>query len=87
MRVKKGDSVKILTGKDRGKIARVLSVIPKKEKIIVEGVNLSKKHQKARKSGQSGQIIEKAMPVHISNVVLATSLKTKGKTKKLRKEN
>jgi len=65
---KKGDVVKVLAGDDRGKTGKVLRVLPKDEKVVVEGVKLAKKHQRARKRNEKGQIIEKAMPTHISNV-------------------
>lgn len=68
MHVKKGDKVKILTGKDRGKTGKIIRAMPKREQVIVEGLNLSKKHKRARKSNEKGQIIEKPMPIHVSNV-------------------
>jgi large subunit ribosomal protein L24 len=68
MNVKKDDKVIILTGKDKGKTGSVIKAMPKEGKVIVSGVNISKKHQKARKSGEKGQIIEKAMPISVSNV-------------------
>jgi large subunit ribosomal protein L24 len=68
MKIKKGDIVKILIGKDKGKSGKVISSLPKEEKVIIEGMNLIKKHQKSRKSGQKGQILDKAMPIHVSNV-------------------
>ncbi len=68
MNVKKDDKVIILTGKDKGKTGSVIKAMPKDGKVIVSGVNISKKHQKARKSGEKGQIIEKAMPISVSNV-------------------
>jgi len=79
MNVKKGDTVKILTGKDKGKSGKITLVLPKDNKVIVEGVNLSKKHQKSRKSGQGGQILDRAMPIHASNV------KVSGGSKKIKK--
>ena len=58
MRIKKGDSVEILSGNDKGKKGEVLAVIPKTEKIIVKGVNVRKKHVKPRKQGEEGGIIQ-----------------------------
>jgi large subunit ribosomal protein L24 len=69
--IKKNDTVKILTGKDKGKTGKVLRVLREQDKILVEGINLSKRHQRPTKQGQKGQIIDKAMPLHISNVKLA----------------
>lgn len=70
MKIKKGDTVIIISGKDRGKKGKVLDSLPKKERILVEGINLRKKHQKPKRSGEKGQIIEMPLPIHISNVKL-----------------
>lgn len=70
MKIKKGDNVKMLIGKDRGKSGKVLYVFPKEGRVVVEGLNKIKKHLKARKQGQKGQIIEKERAVNISNVQL-----------------
>jgi large subunit ribosomal protein L24 len=69
MKIKKGDKVKILAGKDRGKTGTVAQAMPKDDKIIVTGINMTKIHRRARKSGEKGQIIEQAMPLHVSNAV------------------
>ena len=71
MKIKKGDKVIVITGKDKGKSGKVLRALPSLEKVIVEGVNVVKKHQKARRGGQSGQIIDKTLPIHVSNVALS----------------
>ena len=68
MHVKKGDNVKILTGKDRGKSGKIIRVLPDQGKVIVEGLNIQKKHRRARRSNEKGQVVEIAMPIHISNV-------------------
>ncbi len=68
MKIKKDDKVIVLTGKDKGKTGSVVKSMPKEGKVIVSGINLSKKHQRARKSGEKGQIVEKAMPINVSNV-------------------
>ena len=65
--IKKNDVVKIIAGKDKGKSGKVLQVLVKEEKVIVEGVNVYKKHQKQTAKREAG-IIEKNMPIHISNV-------------------
>jgi len=71
MKIKKGDTVRILSGKDRGKTAKVLHSYPKIGRVIAEGVNIVKKHQKPRGGkGKKGQIIEKAMPISASAVAL-----------------
>ncbi len=68
MHIKKGDSVIVITGKDKGKSGSVLKALPKKDMVLVEGVNIKKVHQRARGGGAKGQIVEKSFPVHVSNV-------------------
>ncbi len=68
MHVKKDDNVIVLTGKDKGKKGAVVKAFPKENRVVVSGVNILKKHQRPTKSGQKGQIIEKTMPIHASNV-------------------
>ena len=68
MFIKKDDKVIVLTGKDKGKTGTVIKAMPKEDKVIVSGVNILKKHQKPRKGGEKGQILDKSMPVHVSNV-------------------
>lgn len=70
MKIKKGDNVIVITGKDKGKTGKVFVAFPKENKILVEGINVIKKHQKAKKSGAKGQIIDKAMPINVSNVMI-----------------
>jgi len=66
MRIKKGDTVKVLSGNDKGKTGEVLEVIPKTEKIVVKGVNVRKKHVKPRKQGEEGGIISVEVAIHSS---------------------
>jgi large subunit ribosomal protein L24 len=68
MHIKKDDKVIVITGKDKGKSGTVTKAFPKENKVIVSGVNVLKVHQKARKSGEKGQIIDKTMPINASNV-------------------
>lgn len=70
MHVKKGDNIIVLSGKDKGKSGKILKSIPKEMKVIVEGVNMRKVHEKAKKREGKGQIIEKAMPIYASTVKL-----------------
>jgi large subunit ribosomal protein L24 len=70
MKIKSGDKVIVVTGKDRGKTGKVLKAIPNKDKVVVEGVGVVKRHQKARQSNQKGQIVEKPSAIHVSNVML-----------------
>ena len=68
MKIKKGDNVKIITGKDKGKAGKIVRVLVAQNKVIVEGLNMIKKHQRPRKSGEKGSVISVAMPIHASNV-------------------
>ncbi|MFZ2521913.1 MAG: 50S ribosomal protein L24 [Minisyncoccia bacterium] len=68
MFIKKDDKVIVLTGKDKGKSGTVTKAMPKTGKVIVSGINISKVHQKPRKSGEKGQIIDKVMPIDVSNL-------------------
>lgn len=70
MKIRKGDHVRVLTGKFRGKEGEVMSVMPKANKVIVDGINVSKRHQKPTRAMQQGGIIDKAMPLDMSNVAL-----------------
>ena len=70
MKIKKGDNVIVIAGKDKGKIAKVIQAIPKTSQVVVEGLNMRKKHQRPKQQGQKGQVIEFAVPIHISNVML-----------------
>ena len=70
MKIKKGDNVIVISGKDRGKDGAVLRAFPKKDQVLVEGVNVVKKHQRSRRRKQAGQIIERPMPIHVSNVAV-----------------
>lgn len=78
MKIKKGDTVEILSGNDKGKKGEVLAVIPKTEKIIVKGVNVRKKHVKPRKQGEEGGIISAECAIHSSkaNIVCPKCNKT-----------
>ncbi len=68
MKIKKGDTILITSGKDRGKKAKVLEVFPKEKRIIAEGANIRKKHVKPKKTGEKGQIVQIPGPIDISNV-------------------
>ncbi len=69
LKIKKGDTVKVITGKDKDKEGKVLSVDKKKSKILVEGVNMVTKHSKPSAANQNGGIIQKEAPIDISNVM------------------
>ena len=70
MKIRKGDTVQVIAGKDKGKTGTVLSVLVKTEQVLIEGLNVATKHEKIKRRGSQGQIIEKSMPIHISNVSL-----------------
>ena len=70
LKIKKGDRVRVLSGKDRGKEGNVTRVVPKTGKVIVDGVNVSKKHQKPTRSTMQGGIIDRDMPLDASNVAV-----------------
>lgn len=70
MHVKKGDQVIVLTGKDKAKVGKILRAFPRDNRVLVEGVNIKKVHEKKKKQDGKGQIIEKAYPIDASNVKL-----------------
>lgn len=74
MKIKKGDTVLIIKGKDRGKQGKVIKVLPKENRIVVEGLNLVKKHVKPKRAGEKGQIIEVPAPLYVSKVKLICPL-------------
>lgn len=79
MHVKKGDTVVVLSGADKGKKGKVVRAIPKTGMVVVDGVNIKKKHQRSRREGKKGQVIEIAMPIHASNVAPEGKVKKKKK--------
>ncbi len=68
LHIKKGDTVKVLAGNEKGKSGKVVKTFPQTNQVLVEGVGMRKKHAKPRREGQKGQIIDKHFPVHASNV-------------------
>lgn len=70
MKVKKGDSVLIIAGKDKGRTGKIIKALPKELKILVEGMNIKKKHVKPKREGEKGQIVSISAPVDLSNVKL-----------------
>src|SRR3981081_2567114 len=73
MKIKKGDRVRVLTGKDRGKEGDVMRAIPSDDSVIVDGVNVVKKHQRARSAVMQAGIIDKDMPIPVANVAIICS--------------
>ncbi|MFC4411873.1 50S ribosomal protein L24 [Chungangia koreensis] len=70
MHVKKGDKVMVISGKDKGKTGVILEAHPKKERVLVEGVNIVKKHTKPNQANPQGGIVSQEAPIHVSNVML-----------------
>jgi len=70
MKVKKGDSILITAGKDKGRIGKIIKAMPKELKVLVEGINLKKKHVRPKREGEKGQVVEIPVPVDVSNVKL-----------------
>ncbi len=70
MKIKKNDNVMVIAGNDRGKTGKVLKVFPKENRVIVEGVNIRKRHTKPTQKNPQGGIFEKEAPIHISNVMI-----------------
>ena len=70
MKLKKGDNIIITTGKDKGKKGKIVRVLPKENKVIVERANMMKKHQRPRKSGEKGTMRDMEMPINASNVMI-----------------
>lgn len=68
MHVKKGDTVQILSGDDKGRTGKIVRAFPAENKVVIDGMNTVKKHQRANREGQKGQVVERAMPMHASKV-------------------
>ena len=87
MKVKVGDNVKILAGKDKGKEGKVLRTLKKKDKVVVEGINIIKKHSKPNNQNDQGGIFDIEAPIHVSNVkVIEAKKEIKKEAKKAPKE-
>lgn len=70
MKIRKGDLVQVLSGKDVAKRGEVTRVLPRRQRVIVDGVNVAKRHQRATRATMQGGIIDKDMPIHVSNVAV-----------------
>jgi len=75
MKIKKGDTVQVITGNDTGKTGRIIKVFLDKERVVVEGVNMVKKHARPTQDNPQGGIIEKESSIHISNVMMVAGSK------------
>lgn len=70
MKIKKGDKIVVISGKDKGKTGSILLALPKTQQVVIDGVHVVTRHQKSKRARSQGQIINKSMPVHVSNVAL-----------------
>ncbi len=84
MKIKVGDNVKILAGKDKGKTGMVTKTLKKEDKVVVEGINVLKRHMKPNNQSQTGGIVEFNAPIHVSNVKVIEN--TKKDAKKAKKD-
>ncbi len=70
MKLKKGDKITVIAGKNRGDTGVISRVLPKQDLVLIEGVNIAKRHRRPTRAGTKGQIVDKPMPIHVSNVML-----------------
>ena len=70
MKLKKGDKVLVIAGKNRGESGIIVRAFPKENKVLIDGINVVKRHRRATRQGGKGQIVEQSMPLHVSNVQL-----------------
>ena len=87
MKVKVGDNVRILAGKDRGKEGRIIKTLRKDDKVVVEGINIVKKHVKPNRMNEVGSIVEVEAPIHVSNVKVVEETKKEAKKTTKKSEN
>ena len=85
MKVKVGDQVTVIAGKDKGKSGRIIKTLKKDNKVVVEGINIIKKHVKPNRMNEVGSIVEVEAPIHVSNVKLAETKKETKKAKTTKK--
>ncbi|RKW53171.1 MAG: 50S ribosomal protein L24 [Lachnospiraceae bacterium] len=78
MRIKSGDTVIVIAGKDKGKKGKVLEAYPKKDRVLVEGINIATKSEKPSKTNPQGGIVKKEMPIHVSNIMYYDAKSGKG---------
>lgn len=86
MKIKVGDMVQVITGSNKGKEGKVLNILKKDNRVVIEGVNLVKKHVKPNASNETGGILEVEAPIHISNVKVINKKEVKKEAKKAVKE-
>lgn len=87
MKIKKGDKVQVITGADKGTVAEVIKAIPSKNQVVVEGVNMKKKHMKPTQANPDGGMIEFEAPIHVSNVMAYDAKAKKASRVSFKEEN
>ena len=85
MKVKVGDNVRVITGSNKGKEGKVIKVLRKENRVVIDGVNIIKKHVKPNRENESGGILETEGPIHISNIKVADKKETKKEVKETKK--
>nr|BBK20557.1 ribosomal protein L24 [Cryptomonas sp. SAG 977-2f] len=70
LHVKKGDTVQVISGKDKGKVGEIIKILRQKNQVVIQEVNIKKKHLKSKKEGESGRIVQRETPIDSSNVML-----------------
>ena len=86
MKIKVGDNVRVITGSNKGKEGKVLKVLRNEGRVVIDGVNVVKKHVKPNRTNETGGILEVEAPIHISNVAIASKESKKKETKKVEKK-
>lgn len=87
-KIKKGDEVIVIAGKDKGRRGNILKVLPEEDRVVIENINMAKKHVRPNpNAGVQGGIMEKEMPIHVSNVMLYNPKAKKGDRVGIREEN
>ena len=86
MKVRVGDTVKVIAGKDKGKEGKVIKTLKNENRVIVSSINIIKKHQKPNNTNESGGILEREAPIHVSNVKVLSSKKEETKKEEPKKE-
>jgi len=87
MKIRKGDKVIVIAGKDKGKTGKVVKAMPNANKVVVDGINMAKKHKKPLHNGQKGDIVEISMPIDVSNVALIDPKTKKATRVRLEKDS
>jgi large subunit ribosomal protein L24 len=86
MHVKKGDEVVVIAGADKGKRGKIITVVPKQERVYIEGVHMIKKHQRKTQQNPNGAILEREGTIHISNVMLASKFDARAEKRGVKAE-